>query len=62
MSILFFIILIMFGPPIIFTVLGSKERSKNNKDKAKIFYIIAAVYLLVGLGVCGYTLNNLSFH
>lgn len=61
MGILLGIILIMFGPPILFISSGLKERQKN-KQRAKVFYILAVVYLIVGLGICGYSLNNLAIH
>ncbi len=54
------ILCVMFAPPIIFLVLGRKARP--DKKKAKMFYIIAAVYLLVGLGTCATILTNLSIH
>lgn len=61
MGILLFIIFIMFGPPIIFLVLGLKVKDKDKKQ-AKIFYIISVVYLIIGLGVCANALNNFSIH
>jgi len=50
----------MFAPPIIFVVLGRK--ALPNKKTAKMFYIAAAVYLIVGLGTCANMMNNLTFH
>ena len=46
------VIAIMFCPPILFGLIGYSFRNKN-KRTAKIFYIIAIVYLLIGLGICG---------
>ncbi len=46
------ILAIMFGPPILFAIIGLSYRNTNKKT-AKVFYIIAAVYLLISLGVCG---------
>jgi hypothetical protein len=34
-------------------VLGNTAKANNNKDRAKLFYILGVVYLIVGLGVCG---------
>lgn len=56
-TILIFIIifLLMFGLPIDFIIRGRK--SKENKKRAMWFYIIAVVYLIVGLGICGTLLD-----
>jgi hypothetical protein len=42
---------LMFGPPIIFLAIGVAKRN-TNKQTAKLFYILAAVYILVGGGIC----------
>ena len=49
------IFLLMFGLPIDFIIRGRK--SKGDKKRAMWFYIIAVVYLIVGLGVCGTLLD-----
>lgn len=46
------ILFIMFGPPVILTIVGFSIK-KNNRSTAKILFILAAVYLIIGLGVCG---------
>lgn len=46
------ILLIMFGPSVLLTIIGFSIRMKNKKS-AKVLYIIAAVYLIISLGVCG---------
>ena len=51
-----FILMIMFGPPIILSIIGSKQ---TDEKKAKTYKIIAAVYLIIGLGVCGSIIYNL---
>jgi len=43
---------IMFGPPILFFIIGLSYRHKRPKT-AKVFYIIATIYLLISLGICG---------
>ena len=45
-------ILIMVGPPIFIAFIGLVIK-KNDPKAAKIFFILAALYLLVGLGICG---------
>ena len=51
-SIFILIIVIMIGPPIVLTLIGFGVK-KNNPRAAKVLFILAAVYLLVGLGICG---------
>ena len=46
------VLAIMFGPPIVFFLIGLSYRHKRPKT-AKVFYIIATVYLLISLGICG---------
>ena len=45
--------LIMFGPAILLLVIGLIMRSKQKKKAGKILFILAGVYMLVSLGVCG---------
>lgn len=53
-AIIFYLIfLIMFGPPLIVGLIGLVLFRKQRKKAAKIFFIIAGVYLVVGLGICG---------
>jgi len=47
------ILAIMFLPPILFLIIGAVNWNRNNKKTAKIFFILAGVYLLVSLGICG---------
>jgi hypothetical protein len=46
------LVLIMVGPPILLTVIGLVI-NKNQPKAAKVLYILASVYLLIGLGICG---------
>lgn len=50
---LFIIFFIGFGIPIILLILGLIFKSKNKKNTAKVLLIIAGVYLLISLGICG---------
>ncbi len=45
------IILIMFGPPLLFIIIGAVVRRKNKKASTVLF-ILGALYLLIGLGMC----------
>ncbi|WP_396636293.1 hypothetical protein [Maribacter sp. R77961] len=47
------IFLIMFGPALVLGVIGIILLAKGKKKAGKIFLILAGVYLLVSLGVCG---------
>ncbi|QLG45390.1 hypothetical protein [Costertonia aggregata] len=51
-GLIYFFAVIMFGPALLFAIIGLLIRKKNPKA-AKVFYILAGVYLLVSLGVCG---------
>lgn len=46
------IIAIMFGPAILLTIIGLAVYKKNKKA-AKVLFIIAAVYVIISLGICG---------
>jgi hypothetical protein len=50
------LIMIMVGPPIILTIIGLAVRG-NNPKTAKVLFILAVLYLIVGLGICGGLLN-----
>ncbi len=45
--------LIMLGPAVLLLVIGLILRSKQKKKAGKILIILAGVYMLVSLGVCG---------
>ncbi len=49
--------LIMFGPAILFLIIGAILYNKKKKI-AKILFILAGVYLLISLGVCGVMLSG----
>lgn len=50
---LFIIIgLIMFGPAILLAIIGLAVLKKNKKA-AKVLFILATVYVIVSLGICG---------
>jgi hypothetical protein len=48
---IFLILLVMFGPPLLFTIIGFVMRN-SNKQAAKIFFILAAGWLIIGGGIC----------
>lgn len=47
------IVLVMFGPALLFLIIGIVLSTKQKKKVAKVFFILAGVYLLVSLGICG---------
>jgi hypothetical protein len=46
------ILLIMFGPAILLAIIGAFV-FKKNKKAAKVLFIIAVVYRIISLGICG---------
>lgn len=56
-AIIYFIALIMVGPPILLALIGLAVKNLNKKA-SKVFYILAVVYLIIGLGMCGSLLIN----
>ena len=47
---------LMVGPPIVFAIIGLAFL-KSHKRTAKVFFILAAVYLIISLGACGLMLS-----
>ncbi len=58
-ALVFFILGIWFGPPLILTIFGI-SRYRENKKLAKTLFIIAVIYVLIGAGICASTLNGLN--
>lgn len=48
---------IMFGPAILLTIIGFAILKKNKKA-AKVLFILAAVYVIISLGICGALMNG----
>ena len=46
------IVAVMFGPAILLAIIGFTVLKKNKKA-AKVLFILAAVYMIVSLGICG---------
>lgn len=47
-----FFVSIMLGPPVLLTIIGFAVK-RNNPKTAKVLFILSAVYLVIGLGICG---------
>jgi hypothetical protein len=52
-----FMLFVMLGPPIVLTLIGFGIK-KNSPNSAKTLFILAALYLIIGLGICGSLLSN----
>jgi heme O synthase-like polyprenyltransferase len=56
-GLVFLLIAIMLGPAIVLAIIGFAVKKKNKKA-AKILFILAVVYVIVSLGVCGALLTG----
>ncbi|MDO1512878.1 hypothetical protein Q2T41_09450 [Maribacter confluentis] len=52
------IFLIMFGPALLFILIGSILFAKKKKKAGKVFMILAGVYLLISIGYCGILMSS----
>lgn len=57
-GLIYFLFAIMFGPPLLLGGIGVLLLRKEKKKAGKVFLILAGVYLLVGLGICGVLLGG----
>ncbi len=51
-AIIYLILLILLGPPIFLALIGLILFKTQNRKAGKIFFILAGIYLVVGLGIC----------
>lgn len=52
-GLIYLILLILLGPPVFLSIIGAILFKTKNRKAGKIFFILAGVYLVVGLGICG---------
>lgn len=52
-GLVFLIFAILLGPPLFLAIIGFILFRTKNRNAGKIFFILAGVYLIVGLGICG---------
>ncbi|WP_298543576.1 hypothetical protein [uncultured Aquimarina sp.] len=52
-GLIYLILLILLGPPIFLALIGLILFRTKNRIAGKVFFILAGVYLVVGLGICG---------
>jgi heme O synthase-like polyprenyltransferase len=51
-AILYLVLAIMFGPAMLLAIIGFAVKN-HNKKTAKILFILAVIYVIVSLGICG---------
>lgn len=51
-GIVFLMLLLLFGPALVFFLVGLALRKKHIKA-AKVFFILGVVYMIISLGTCG---------
>ena len=51
-GIIIFFVLIIFGPPLLFVLIGFAIK-RNSANAAKVLFIMAASYLIIAGGICG---------
>lgn len=51
-ALIYYILAIMLGPAILLAIIGAVLR-KNNKKASTVFFILATVYVIISLGICG---------
>lgn len=54
------IFLVLFGPAVLFGIIGFILRLNAKKKAGKVFFILAGVYLLISLGTCGVLMGGFS--
>ncbi len=54
------IFLVLFGPAVLFGIIGLILRLNAKKKAGKVFFILAGVYLLISLGTCGVLMGGFS--
>lgn len=51
-GIVWFFLAIMFGPSLVLALIGLLVR-KHHRKAAKVLFILAVVYSIISLGICG---------
>jgi len=52
-GIFYFIFMILLGPPLLLSLIGLLFYRTTSRKAGKILFILAGIYLVVGLGICG---------
>ena len=57
---LVFVGFLLIGPAVLFLIIGIILMKRKN-TKAKIFFILAGIYVLISGGICGVLLSSLNY-
>jgi hypothetical protein len=57
MIVIVFSLIVLFGPTLLLLSIGLAKRSTDPRG-AKVFFILAAVYLLISGGICASQMTN----
>ncbi len=57
-GIIYLILAVLLVPPIFLASIGFALFYNNYRKAGKIFFILAGVYLVIGLGICGVLLSG----
>ncbi|WP_281989522.1 hypothetical protein [Aquimarina aggregata] len=57
-GIVYLILLILLGPPVLLAIIGLILFKTTSRKAGKVFFILAGIYLVVGLGICGAMLSS----
>lgn len=52
------LIIIMVGPSIVLAIIGSILNYNQKKKAAKVLFILAVIYLVISLGICGVLISS----
>lgn len=52
------LIIIMVGPSIVLAIIGSILYYNQKRKAAKVFFILAVIYLVISLGICGVLISS----
>ncbi|MBO3096798.1 hypothetical protein [Gelidibacter pelagius] len=52
------LIIIMVGPSIVLAIIGGILNYNQKKKAAKVLFILAVIYLVISLGICGVLISS----
>ncbi|WP_394748126.1 hypothetical protein [Spongiimicrobium salis] len=53
------LLILLLGPALMLIITGMVVWREQKKKLAKLLFIIAGIYLIIGLGTCGLLLSNI---
>ncbi|MBP2830794.1 hypothetical protein J8281_01225 [Aquimarina sp. U1-2] len=57
-GIIYIILAILLGPPAFLSFIGFLLFYNRQRKAGKVFFILAGIYLVVGLGICGVMMSG----